>query len=65
MTTSFSEKSFSRIPGTRIPRKNSGALQKHERTGRPLGSRQFTGELEKKLGRELTPGKPGPKPKKK
>ena len=41
------------------------SLQKHERTGRPLGSGQFIKALEKKLGRKLALDKPGPKPKKK
>ena len=40
------------------------ALQKHERTGRPLGKLQFIEELENRLGLTLKPGKPGPKPKK-
>jgi putative transposase len=38
------------------------ALQKHERTGRPLGSREFVEDLEERLGRTLLPQKPGPKP---
>ena len=38
-------------------------LQKHERTGRPLGSKEFLGQLEVITGRELKPGKPGPKKK--
>ncbi len=41
------------------------ALQKHERTGRPLGNTEFIERPEKKLGRALKPGKPGPKPKEK
>lgn len=40
------------------------ALQKHERTGRPLGSLQFVERLKRKLGHALRQGKPGPKPKK-
>jgi len=39
------------------------ALQRHERTGRPLGSLKFLERPEKKLGRALRQGKPGPKPK--
>ena len=39
------------------------ALRKHERTGRPLGSRRFVAMLEDSLGRLLRKRKPGPKPK--
>ena len=39
------------------------AIRKHERTGRPLGSDAFLARLERKLGRPLRRGKPGPKPK--
>ncbi|MBU1107572.1 MAG: transposase [Candidatus Riflebacteria bacterium] len=35
-------------------------LQKHERTGRPLGSDEFISDLETITGRVLTPKKPGP-----
>jgi putative transposase len=38
-------------------------LQKHERTGRPLGSKDFLARLENITGRELRPKKPGPKKK--
>ena len=38
-------------------------IQLHERTGRPLGNPGFVERLEKSLGRKLTRGKPGPKPK--
>ena len=38
-------------------------LQKHERTGRPLGSVKFVQRLEQKLGRTLIPQKGG-RPKK-
>lgn len=37
-------------------------LQKHERTGRPLGDDRFVQGLENELGRPLLPKKPGPKP---
>ena len=37
-------------------------LQRHERTGRPLGSEKFVARLERKLGRRLHRHKPGPKP---
>ena len=37
-------------------------LQKHERTGRPLGNLTFIEQLEKTLVLKLKPGKPGPKP---
>ena len=36
-------------------------LRRHERTGRPLGSERFIGAVERKLGRPLRRGKPGPK----
>ena len=38
-------------------------FSKHERTGRPLGSKRFIGQLEAKLGRVLKPQKGG-RPKK-
>jgi len=37
------------------------ALQKHERTGRPLGADEFVEKLEGDLGRSLKRQKPGPK----
>ena len=37
------------------------ALRRHERTGRPLGGKKFLRRLERKLGRILRRGKPGPK----
>jgi putative transposase len=36
-------------------------MQRHERTGRPLGAFSFVEGLEQKLGRILRPQKPGPK----
>jgi putative transposase len=39
-------------------------IRKHERTGRPLGSRSFVEQLENKIGRILKPQKPGRKPQK-
>jgi putative transposase len=36
-------------------------LQLHERTGRPLGSDEFIGHLEKTIGRRLSRERPGPK----
>lgn len=38
------------------------SLQKHERTGRPLGGINFITELERKTGRTLLPKKAGRKP---
>lgn len=38
-------------------------LEKHQRSGRPLGSRVFLERLERTLGRSLIPRKPGPSPK--
>jgi len=37
------------------------ALRRHERTGRPLGSMGFLGQLEAQRDRELSPKKRGPK----
>lgn len=36
-------------------------IRKHERTGRPLGSKGFVERLESALNRPLKRGKPGPK----
>jgi putative transposase len=36
-------------------------IRKHERTGRPLGSKGFIEKLEANLDRLLMCGKPGPK----
>ena len=38
------------------------AIRKSERTGRPLGADRFVKRLERRLGRPLARGKPGPKP---
>ena len=38
-------------------------LRSHERTGRPLGSREFLADLEARTGRTLLPQRRGPKPK--
>ncbi len=40
-------------------------IKTHERTGRPLGEKDFVAGLETALGRRLSPQKPGPKPEKK
>jgi len=37
------------------------AMRRHERTGRPLGGEAFVQCLERELGRNLAPLKPGPK----
>lgn len=37
-------------------------LEKHQRTGRPLGDERFVGRAETLLGRSLRKHKPGPKP---
>jgi REP element-mobilizing transposase RayT len=39
-------------------------LSLHESTGRPLGERSFVQRIGDLLGRDLLPGKPGPKPQK-
>ena len=46
-----------------IGEKEITKMQKHEKTGRPLGSRSFVENLETILGRILKPKKPGRKPK--
>ena len=38
-----------------------GLLRLHERTGKPLGSDEFIGHLEKTIGRSLRRKRPGPK----
>ena len=40
-----------------------GALRRHGRTGRPLGSPRFLEQPENRAGRLLRRQKPGPKPK--
>ena len=45
------------LPQAEIPQ-----LERHERTGRPLGSAAFVAGLEQRLARALLPRKPGPKP---
>ena len=39
------------------------ALRRTELIGRPLGDRAFQDAISRRLGRAITPGKPGPKPK--
>ena len=46
-----------------IASETPGALRRHTRTGRPLGSAAFLETLEAALGRSLRPHKPGRKPK--
>jgi putative transposase len=43
------------------PEAELDVLQRHERTGRPLGEEPFLIELEERLGRRLRPQRPGPK----
>jgi putative transposase len=38
-----------------------GVIRSHTSTGRPLGSREFVAQLEARLGRRLSPRKPGPR----
>ncbi len=35
-------------------------MEKHVRTGRPLGEQAFVKALQRRTGRVLVPGKPGP-----
>ena len=44
-----------------LPELDRGIIERHLRTGRPLGEREFVGELERRLHRPLFPQKPGPK----
>lgn len=39
------------------------SIRRHSRTGRPLGDDEFVSLVETSTGRDLTMGKPGPKPK--
>ena len=39
------------------------ALRRNELIGRPLGDRAFQDAISRRLGRAVTPGKRGPKPK--
>ena len=45
-----------------VPDAQAQEFRRHERTGRPLGDERFVRKLEKRLARDLRPGKPGPKP---
>jgi putative transposase len=54
-------KDFLREP---LERDEADAIRLHERTGRPLGSAEFVGRLERLLRRVLHPRKRGAKPKK-
>jgi len=36
-------------------------IEKHEKTGRPLGDELFMNKISKMVGRDLKPKKPGPK----
>ncbi len=49
--------------GQDTPGETLARLRQHERTGRPAGSPEFVGRLERLLGRPLRRRKPGPKPK--
>ncbi len=49
--------------GKAIPAEEKDNMLRHERTGRPLGNTSFVGQLEGRLGRCLSPLKPGRKPK--
>jgi len=49
--------------GQEVSTQAADLLRLHERTGRPLGSDHFIGQLEQTLGRRLRRRKPGPKKK--
>ncbi len=58
------KKGWREFLSTDISPEMQNRLQMHERTGRPLGDVQFIETLEKSLGLQLKPKKPGRKPKK-
>ena len=62
--TAIVQKPWAKFLSQEVTSEERQALQKYERTGRPLGNLQFIEGLEKKLDRTLKPSKPGPKPKK-
>ena len=45
-----------------LPEEQRNTLRTHERTGRPLGTKEFVNQLETLLVRKLDKEKPGPKP---
>lgn len=47
--------------GRDVHKENIELFRKHERTGRPLGENSFLEKMENLLGRNIKPGKPGPK----
>jgi len=59
---------LSRVPGWKsfllesARKKQNELIELHTRTGRPLGSESFIGNLEVLCGRIFRKGKPGPKP---
>ncbi len=55
---------WSSFLGSAIDPEQQEVLRRHERTGRPLGSKRFVGKLERFLGRSLHPRKGGRPPKK-
>ena len=55
---------WSSFLGSAIDPEQQEVLRRHERTGRPLGSKRFVGKLERLLGRSLHPRKGG-RPRKK
>ncbi len=61
--TSIIQHNWTDFLSQKIASDKQNHLQKHELTGRPLGSITFIEQLEKTLGLKLKPGKPGPKPK--
>lgn len=57
------EKDWERFISTPTEPEDQRLMVAHERTGRPLGSKEFILELEEKLGKRLRPHKRGRKPK--
>lgn len=53
------------LAGSEAATADEKLIQKHTRTGRPLGSRTFVSELERLTDRPLAPRKPGPAAKRK
>ena len=54
---------FAELLNLPVEREALDLIRRHERTGRPLGDEVFLERLERRLGRQLAPGKPGRKPK--
>ena len=54
---------WSRFLSSGMNKEDEVEIKRHSRTGRPLGGSQFIETIEKLIGRQVRPKKPGPKPK--